>query len=666
MLLVAAVTVVPLATLLWLGWRLIAQDRALETQQIAQRLERAADLAVTGLQRAISESTQDLFGGSGPWPEGVVAVTRRGEQLEVLPPGRVAYLPVVPPLDEAPASTFARGDTLEFRQQAYEAAHAEFRRLSMSADRPTRAGALLRLGRSLRRQGRTDEALAVYARMKELDDVAIEGVPAGLVARYARCRVFDEDERREELRSEAREIRSALDAGVWRLTGPVYALYAADAAKWSGDANHLVEKGRRQQPSSAEVLAEAVEALWKRWQSMDPNAPRTSGADSLEIHGQTVTATWQWSDEGLRALVATTGFVQAQWLRAIAPIEAEQQIAVELRRPDGRPILGAGGSTAASAILRTSGDTALPWNIAVTSVDPPPEHREFARRRQWLVVGFVLLVGMALTAGSLIVRAVGRELAVARHQSDFVAAVSHEFRTPLTSLRQFTDMLREQPALDDRRRRIAYDAQARATDRLTRLVESLLDFGRMEAGARRYRFEPHDGSDLVRRVVDDFRAAPGGPGGHDITFRSLESAQVALDEEAMARAVRNLLENAVKYSPEPSPVEVAVGRRNGHLSISVRDHGMGIPAHERTKIFTKFHRGEQARTRGIKGTGIGLAMVDEIVRAHHCDSSSPPSCSTGSTFTILLPVLQDGGLEESQEVEFAGVDPSESGQPDEP
>jgi hypothetical protein len=206
-LLVAAVTVVPLATLLWLGWRLVAQDRALETQQIAQRLERAADLVVTGLQRAISQSEQDLFDGDRHPPEGVVVVTRRGEHLEARPPSGVAYLPVLPPLDEALASTFALGDTLKFRQQAYEAAHAEFRRLAMSAHRPTRAGALLRIGRSLRRQGRTDEALVVSARMRELDDVAIEGVPAGLVARYARCRVFDEEQRPEDLRSEARQIK---------------------------------------------------------------------------------------------------------------------------------------------------------------------------------------------------------------------------------------------------------------------------------------------------------------------------------------------------------------------------------------------------------------------------------------------------------------------------
>jgi signal transduction histidine kinase len=250
---------------------------------------------------------------------------------------------------------------------------------------------------------------------------------------------------------------------------------------------------------------------------------------------------------------------------------------------------------------------------------------------------------MALAASFLIVRAVSHEVAVGQLQSDFVSAVSHEFRTPLTSLRQFTEMLRENPRMDDSRRHLAYDAQARATERLTRLVESLLDFGRMQAGARRYRFEPRDGADLVSAVVDDFRSEAVA-GGHVLQFRRNGSAPIDVDEEALARAIRNLLDNAVKYSPDPRTIDVRVGCRDGEVKISVADHGMGIPPHERTAIFSKFHRGEQARTRGIKGTGIGLAMVDEIVRAHHGRVDVASELGKGSTFTIVLPAAVASGF----------------------
>jgi signal transduction histidine kinase len=252
------------------------------------------------------------------------------------------------------------------------------------------------------------------------------------------------------------------------------------------------------------------------------------------------------------------------------------------------------------------------------------------------VAGFALLVLMALTASYLIFRAVRREMAVGRLKSDFVAAVSHEFRTPLTALRQFTDMLREHGDLSDDRRRLCYDAQSRATDRLTRLVESLLDFGRIEAGARPYRFERRNCAELVESVVEEFRREAQAA-GYEVEFHGNGPARIEADGEALSRAVWNLLDNAVKYSPDHRTIEVDLERREQSVAIAVRDRGIGIPANERTAIFTKFHRGEQARTRGINGTGIGLAMVDQIVKAHHGRLELESDPGKGSTFTIFLP-----------------------------
>jgi signal transduction histidine kinase/tetratricopeptide (TPR) repeat protein len=628
--LIAAITVVPLATLMWLGWRLLEQDRALERQQIQQRVERGADLVVAALQRVIGVSEQRLVGGSQEWSDGAVVVRYRDQAVEAFPRERVAYFPVVPPLREAAVAAFARGEDLEFRQRDLKAAIEIFRELARSSDPAIRAGGLLRLARSLHKAGQVQQAADTYSRLAEIDDVSVGGVPARLIARYGRCKLLEEQNRRAELRAEALDFDRDLRSGRWALTAPVYWLYTGDAAKWNGSASTL--------PQQPEVFADAVNTLWDQWKTMRPAAIVSSGRESLDVRGQTLTVVWQASDGVFRALIATSAFVESQWLAAIAPIAREQKVSFSLRDASGKRAFGSDADDAHKA-TRSAAESALPWNVAVTSLDPPDEDRDFALRRRLLIAGLLLLVFMALTASYLIVRALSRELAVARLQSDFVAAVSHEFRTPLTALRQFTDMLREQPALDDGRRRVAYDAQSRATHRLTQLVESLLDFGRMEAGARRYQFEPRDCAELVRRVVDDFRGEVNAT-GHHVEFRGDGSAQIAADDEALARAVRNLLDNAVKYSPAPSPVEVGVERCNGQVFISVHDHGMGIPAHERADIFAKFHRGEQARTQGIKGTGIGLAMVDEIVRAHHGHVDVVSEPGKGSTFTIVLPVVK--------------------------
>ena len=615
--LIVGITVVPLAILSWLGWRLVEQDRMLESQQAQQRIERAADLVVAALQRALAADQQRLAAGGEQWPEGAVSLMFRDGLVQAYPRERLAYLPAVQPLREAPAAAFSQGEEMEFRRQDRAGAIKVFREMAKSSDPAVRAGALLRLARNLHASGRSQDALSVYTRLSEIDGVSLGGVPAGLVARYARCRLLEDEKRWADLQVEGQHLDSELRSSRWALTGPVYWLYAGDAARWGGAA----PAGVREE----ELFAEAADTLWQKRSSMP-----SSGETSLSIGGRTLAVLWQTSGGSFRTLIAAPRFVESQWLAAAAPVIKEQRITF------GLGTLATGQKPRAT---RKAADTALPWDIAVANAGPAGPLNGFAQRRRLLMAGFALLAAMALTASYLIFRAVSRELAVVRLKSDFVAAVSHEFRTPLTSLRQFTDMLREHSDLSDERRRLCYDAQSRATDRLTRLVESLLDFGRMEAGARRYRFEPRDCTELVRRVVEDFRREVQ-PAGYQVEFHGDGAAEIETDSEALARALWNLLDNAVKYSPDHQTVEVGLERREHGVSIAVRDHGIGIPAHERAAIFSKFHRGEQARTRGIKGTGIGLAMADQIVKAHHGRIEVESEPGKGSTFTIVLPVKE--------------------------
>jgi signal transduction histidine kinase len=617
LLLILGTTVAPLATLLWVGWNLLEQDRELETHQVQQRVERAADLVVPAIQRALAVSEQRL-GTAYDWPDGAVAVTFQRDSIDAVPAGRLAYLPKTDPLPEAPASVFERADELEFRNQDRTGTIAALRELSKTSDKAIRGEALKRLGGILAASGQTEEALAAYAQLATFDGVSSAGHPLGLIGQWARCDLLRKSQRTE-LQAEAQQLANDLASGKWRLDSAVYALYAADAAKWSGAA----PPGTRW----SEVFAEAVTQLWERRHSIP-----ASHYDSLAVGPHNLTVAWQTSGETVRALIASEEFVQTQWMAAAKQVAHDHGVVIHLIEPSPGGAIG---------VKRSAADSVLPWNIIVTSVDPPPERADFVQRRRFLIAGFVVLAATAVTACYLIVRAVSREIAVARLQSDFVAAVSHEFRTPLTALRQFTDMLRDNERVSSEsgkeRRLLCYDAQSRATDRLTKLVESLLDFGRMEAGARRYHFEPHDCGALVGRVVEDFRQEIHSS-GYCVGFHRNGPALVDADSEALGRAIWNLLDNAVKYSPEHRDVEAAVERQNGCVRIAIRDHGIGIPANDRSDIFSKFKRGEQARKRGIKGTGIGLAIVDEIVKAHHGRVEVESELDKGSTFTIVLPV----------------------------
>jgi signal transduction histidine kinase len=263
---------------------------------------------------------------------------------------------------------------------------------------------------------------------------------------------------------------------------------------------------------------------------------------------------------------------------------------------------------------------------------------EFAGRRRLLALGLAAIVLLLAGGGYLLWRVVQRELAIARLQTEFVSAVSHEFRTPLTSLLHVTELLEEDDDLPRERRRSFYGALGRNTQRLHRLVESLLDFARMEGGRKPYHLQPVDAGELAARVVADFRKEVE-PRGFTIDL-DVESQAVLLlraDADSLTNALWNLLDNAVKYSPQCQAVHVSVHRRPEGVAISVRDGGLGIPRHERKEIFRRFVRGEKASRLGIKGTGLGLAMVCHIVQAHGGAIELESEEGTGSTFRLVLP-----------------------------
>ena len=296
-------------------------------------------------------------------------------------------------------------------------------------------------------------------------------------------------------------------------------------------------------------------------------------------------------------------------------------------------------------VQRAAADTGLPWTVIVAGADGQPASLEFAERRRNLSAGLAVLLVLIAAGSYFIWRAVNREMAVARLQADFVSAVSHEFRTPLTTLRQFNELLAETDGPTPEKRHSFYRAQARATERLHRQVESLLGFDRMEAGRHPYSFKPLDAATLAHDVTEEFVRAANGLGLAVECSSDSGPHPVSADSEALSRALWNLLDNAAKYSggggDKRDVVHVLVGRANGAVSIAVRDYGIGIPPAEQKTIFQKFVRGRASTLSGVKGTGLGLAMVRHIVEAHRGTVQLRSAEGEGSTFTIVLPAKED-------------------------
>src|SRR6188768_563233 len=366
---------------MWLGWRLLEQDRALEEQQTKQQLDYGIDSVVASLQRAIAASRQRLAAGDEQWAAGAVVLAIHDERADVYPSKRVAYLPVAVTLREEPRATFSSAQLVE-RRDLVEAA-GMYRHLARSADPAVRAGALTRLGNTLAAAGRLTEALEAYTALIAIGDVSRFDVPVSLVGTYARCLLLEKLNRRDELRVEASRMADDLVMGRWPVTAGVYWTYAADAARWVG----AEPQGRRQ----AEALADAVGDLWERRVVLP-----SSGQELFTSGNHRLTILWQRSDGLLRALIAGPEFVESQWLRPARLVADEQAVAFTI---GDRPV------TSGIDVVRRTRETELPWNVTAASVNPAASLEEFAARRQLLLWGFLLLVSMMLTAGWVTIRA---------------------------------------------------------------------------------------------------------------------------------------------------------------------------------------------------------------------------------------------------------------------
>ena len=252
----------------------------------------------------------------------------------------------------------------------------------------------------------------------------------------------------------------------------------------------------------------------------------------------------------------------------------------------------------------------------------------------WTILAllFILLFG-----SGLVIRTIIHEVNLLNLKSEFIASVSHEFKTPLTSIGGIIERFLDEEVKDPDKAREYYRILRHDSERLKRLVKNVLDFTKIEEEKREYKLASTDIVELVRRVVESFEKENKSDGFKVGIEIDDNIPSVFADEEAMSQAFRNILDNAAKFSGQERKINIQIILKQNSVEMAVQDRGIGIPDNEQKRIFEKFYRGKQASSVSPTGTGLGLTLVKHVMDAHGGDVVVRSQPGEGSCVSLILP-----------------------------
>jgi signal transduction histidine kinase len=626
--------------------RVLRQESQLSRQRTRERLERTAGEIGRDLDAEFERWTnavrtaagaKTLDAGSFPdvvrrallEPGGGVYLAASDKGLEAFPAGALLYaLRGMAPSRTSPRRYpvgLAEAESLEMAREDYPNAIRAYRKLLDSAGTGLRPLVLQRLARTLRKAGKTEEAAGAYRELQRLDTAWIGGLPSDLIAQSEICSLAAEHGDSAGLYQTATAFYRDLAAGKWLLDKPRYLYYSDRCRAWCRESQAAPDEFDRLRSTEERKLAlsRAAEDLLDR--------PRGMHISEASAHLAF------WNKDPFAMVVLSTDFLESRWWPQLLSTRGED-LEGTLSTSDGQTVFGsAPPETPPLAVTHDFRIDDTPWLLQVWPGRPEAITADI-RQRQALSIAMLAFVAVLLAFGSYItVRIVRRELEIARLRADFVSTVSHEFRSPLTGIRQLGGMLLDGRVTDPAKQQGYFRMIVQESDRLARLVENILDFSRMEEGRREYRFEPLDPTPWLRKLAADFHAEIAVSGASVETDIPDGLPVVSADREALGSAVRNLLDNAVKYSPAAKAVWLDAVAEGGEIRIAVRDRGVGISEQDQKHIFDRFYRADGEISKRVKGAGLGLSLVRYIVTAHGGTVECQSRVGAGSTFTIRLP-----------------------------
>jgi len=558
----------------------------------------------------------------------------------------------------------------EFRQKNFTSARRFYRELfNKSANRSLRANLLHSMGRCYLQSGRPLEAIPIYQDILKSHEHEFtpDGTPVGLLALYQIGTAYSRADMPGPAMEESLKLYKDLLESRWLMPRARFQTYL----KQTKDRLLSLEKVLTADPAGADLVDQwqallgvetdrlaRMNLLESIVRNIRPNIDRSwdAGLETGEF------SRFTFSEENRSFMISFSPIHDTLFLGMMY----KNDYLIEHILPDALSAYtsphpwevsitdGAGNVLAGDAVLSTPGavpelnfsrvfDLDYPaWEIHIFMPSPNPAERAFQKRRLLYILIALVVTAALVGGGTMAIRGTAKELRLARLKSEFVSTVSHEFRTPLTSIRYLSELLERGRVKEESQKLKYYQTITRESERLSRLIENTLDFSKIEAGMKKYEFTETDVAELVEEATGGFRnqiAPKKIVVGCEI---AKDLPKVDLDKEAVRRALLNLLDNAFKYSGESRNIQVRAWADPKFIYIAVEDHGIGIAPEEQKKVFEKFYRSEHNQESHIRGSGIGLTLVTHIAHAHGGDVVLDSQPGKGTTVTLRFPLDRAG------------------------
>lgn len=641
---------VPCALLVGLSLRMLAQERELAEKRLAdERRHVATEVRQELLSRlerfrleALSVGAAGMFKADRQQPIAVVAEIEN-DRLMLPWDRRAGTETIAAALDEPKfADAIRLGEHGEFVARQFDGAVAAYRRAVAEARLPEQtAFAQLLVARALAKGTRLREADALYRNVLRVPSRVVDeqGIPFAL---YAARRLLDSRDTLDSDQGAVLEVlRTALSVEPHLPPAAVYMLGDVTRDVIAHAASDAVRQAARDVERNITAVGREVEQALAL-----QNAFPTLLAKSATASGPGLDPTWvPFGDPGtlwLAGVVSTTNGRLVVAVRADPILTSLQAVRMASTGPDGNRLL----KIAANSSGEPLGQSLPGLSLTFQAGDGAARAGAASLQRSFYLAALGLVVSMALFGAYLFWRDVRREVRVAEMRSQFVSSVSHELKTPLTAIRMFAETLLMRRSTGPDIREEYLETIVNESERLTRLLNNVLDFSKIEQGKKTYRLEPHSLGSIVQAAAKAMDY-PLSQQGFELRIAIAEDVPlVAADPDAIEQAILNLLSNAMKYSGQGRVIDVQLTKEADRAVISVTDRGLGIPLDEQARIFEKFYRISSPDQERIPGTGLGLTLVDHVVKAHGGDITVRSAPGEGSTFSIVLP-LTDGDASEA-------------------